>query len=251
MKQIKKLAAMALALPLLALSGQSQTTQAVITQGERASFYIIVGAGGARSVSISPDGRYLGGAFPSDAGAEVPGFIYDFEKDSTWITPTPANFIVSPDHYAGDGYIYRDGQTFKMESLSTSSDDYYSSTSLWAASDGLDTLFSMSYEQVEDPYDGASRQINYAYLVDGTTGKIMQKVEPHWPMSLEESNNSYGERVNACSADGLILAGHSTWPGAGSNWSPVFWDLEHDTSFFTASARFFLQPHSKVAGSSQ
>ena len=39
-------------------------------------------------------------------------------------------------------------------------------------------------------------------------------------------------RSNAVNADGTVLVGHSCWPGSGSNWSPVLWDLANDTSFY-------------------
>lgn len=210
---------------LLAFIAPGLQSQSVITKGEAASFYIITGASGSRQVDIAPDGRYLG------CGSH----IYDIEKDSIWKSEISIDLILSPMHYAGGGKIYKDGKIIEIETRSTSDDEWYGGVTLWAASRNLDTLYSMSYEEQKDPYSGTVRSMAYAYLVDGQTGKIMHRVEPHWPLSEEISNTGWGERVDGASDDGLILVGHSCWPGASFNWSPVFWDLEHDTSFFVGT----------------
>lgn len=203
-------------------------TNAVITKGEKATFYIIMPAGGARRVGISPDGKYLGGGYPTSGGEQAPGFIYDFEKDSTWLAECSAEHIVSPDLYTGrSNMIFRNGELIEVETPMAGDD-----VAIWAVSLGLDTVVMMGHEEEMDPYSGSLRTVNYPYVVDGKTGKILHRLEPHWPMTDEESNSGYGARVNAASADGLVLVGHSCWSEAPSNWSPVLWDLQHDTSLF-------------------
>lgn len=217
-------------------SGFAQSsTGAVIVEGERATLYFIAGAPGASTAMPSLDGRYLGGAYPfTESGVPGTGYVYDFEKDSTWQTEVAANFLISPNHYASQGgFIWRDGEVLNVETLSPSpSESMYGMVSLWAATAGGDTLFSMSYEYEENPNTGEMQYNNYAYLIDSKTGEILSRVEPHWPMSPDDLNIMYGERVNAVNADGTILVGHSCWPGSGSNWSPVLWDLANDTSFY-------------------
>ena len=216
-------------------SGFAQSsTGAVIVEGERATLYFIAGASGASTAMPSLDGRYLGGAYPfTESGVPGTGYVYDFEKDSTWQTEVAANFLISPNHYASQGgFIWRDGEVLNVETLSPSpSESMYGMVSLWAATAGGDTLFSMSYEYEENPNTGEMQYNNYAYLIDSKTGEILSRVEPHWPMSPDNHNLMYGERVNAVNADGTVLVGHSCWPGSGSNWSPVLWDLANDTSF--------------------
>ena len=212
---------------------QAQQAGTVITENPNARFCILIGAAGARAAAISPDGRYVGGSFPGDAGTAVPGYIYDIERDSVWITETPADFVVSPDHYAGDGYIYLNGELISIKTRSNETEGYYATSSTWAASRSRDTLVTMSHEQEDDPELGREVAINYAYLVDGRTGEILYRVEPHWPRAA--GSTGFGERVNGCNDDATILAGHSTLEGAGNNWSPVFWDLKNDTSFFVGT----------------
>lgn len=220
--------AIGLVLGIMGTGLHAQNTSAMITQGEKADFYIIVSAAGVKKVALSPDGKYMGGGADAQTGREAPGIIYGFEKDTTWLTESPAVFILSPDHYAGGGYIWRDGKALEVETYGAGG------SSIWAASASLDTLFSMSYETEKDPFDGKTLQVNYAYLIDGKTGKIMQRVKPCWPMSSERSNQGFGERVNGVSADGKVLAGNGFWPGV-STWAPVIWDLEHDTALFAGT----------------
>lgn len=211
---------------------QAQTTRATITQGERGKFYVITPAGGSRGGRISADKRYVSGDFFSGETSSS-GYIYDIEKDTTLYVGA-ATFLASPDWYAGGNCIYKEGKRIDPENRSNSSDPFYGTSSIWAASADLTKVITMAYEEETDPLTGKKTWVNYAYVVNGSTGKIIERIPLHWPMSTDPAytNSGTGERVNACSDDATVLAGHSSMPGAYNNWSPVFWDLENDTSFF-------------------
>lgn len=195
-----------------------------VTEGKAAKIVILsdfINAGGA---SFSPDGKYAGGIYAGE------GFIYDLEKDSAWIS-LPARYIVSPDLYAGEGIIFRNGQKIDVEGMPADTNN--GGTTLWAATPDLSTLFSMSFEK-ETFSNGRSMTVNYAYEIDGETGKIVDRIEPHWPFDPDGSQYDFvgfGERVNVTSSDGMILAGHCANPKGLINMSPVLWDRYNDTSF--------------------
>ena len=208
------------------------------TQGEKASFYSLNGTvtGG---TFFSPDGKYVGCKGFYTEGTSNYGYIYDIAEDSLWETEVPAEFIISPDWYAGGARIYKNGEIISLETRSQNPSDHeWGSASLWAASAGLDSVYSMSYEQEDNP-SGGKIWVNYAYLMDGNTGKIRERIRPHWDMTVEshKENAGHGERVDVVSNNGSILAGHSSDPKAVSNWSPVFWDLANDTSFFVGTVQ--------------
>ena len=211
--------------------------EATITEGQKGTFYFLQGTH-VSDVGFSPDQRYIGCVGFYTEGVPTFGYIYDLEKDSLWQTEVPAQFILSPDWYAGGASIYKNGETIPMETRSTSEDPFYSSASSWAASTGLDSLFTMSFENPVNPATGRNIWVNYAYVVNGNTGKILSRIEPHWDMTAEsfKDNSGHGERVNCASNDGSIVAGHSSDPESGHNWSPVFWDLAQDTSFSVGDA---------------
>lgn len=205
---------------------------ASVTRGEKGVFYLLNGAVGSRDAAVSADGNYVSGDF-TDGTKSIAGYIYDIAKDTTWIT-TPSVHLVSPDWYAGGSTIYKNGELLNVETRSgLDPSEQYAHTSIWAATPDLSKIMSLAYEQVEDPLTGEPMWVNFAYVVDGTSGKIIERVKPHWPMSTNPNidNRAYGERVNGCNANGTILVGHSSLPGNFTNWSPVFWDLENDTSF--------------------
>ena len=211
--------------------------EATITEGQKGTFYFLQGTH-VSDVGFSPDQRYIGCVGFYTEGVPTFGYIYDLEKDSLWQTEVPAQFILSPNWYAGGASIYKNGETIPMETRSTSEDPFYSSASSWAASTGLDSLFTMSFENPVNPATGRNIWVNYAYVVNGNTGKILSRIEPHWDMTAEsfKDNSGHGERVNCASNDGSIVAGHSSDPESGHNWSPVFWDLAQDTSFSVGDA---------------
>lgn len=231
MKQIVFLALAASAMLMPGkLKAQLSTT---VTEGQNAAFYSLNGTRVSK-FGLSPDGRYWGINVSYQEGAPESGYIYDMVNDSLWETEVPAAFIVSPDWYAGGREIYKDGEVFSLETRSPQPENAtYGVVSLWATSAGLDTLFSMSYEQPTNPADNEPIWVNYAYLMDGSTGKIREQVKLHWDMdpNSHKENTGHGERVDAASNDGSVLAGHSSDPNAVSNWQAVFWDLENDTSF--------------------
>ena len=221
-------------------SGRAQDTKAVVTRGEKATLYVIPAATNVTRVTFSPDARYLGVCCPASEGEPSTGFIYDFERDTTWATELGVKFMASPDRFADESYLYNNGEIIEVESRNTVED--YETLVLYAASKNMDTLYSMSYELVYDP-NGQAVMCPLGYLIDGHTGKIITPLEPHWPMSPTESNFGFMVRPNAASEDGMIIGGISTWPGCGINMSPVFWDLEHDTSFSVADE---LDPYGSV-----
>lgn len=211
--------------------------EAAITEGQKGTFYFLQGTN-VNHVGFSPDQRYIGCVGYYVEGVPTFGYIYDLEKDSLWLTEVPAHFIISSDYYAGGASIYRNGEIIPLETRSTSDIEEWQRVRSWAASTNLDTLFTMSYEHPVNPATGGNIWVNYAYAVDGSTGKIMSRIEPHWDMTAEsfKDNTGHGERVNCASNDGSIVAGHSSDPESGDNWSPVFWDLAQDTSFAVGGA---------------
>lgn len=200
-----------------------QDHKADITEGKFAKIAILsdyINAGGAH---ISPDGKYAGGNYVED------GFIYDLTQDSAWIT-APAQYIVSPQLYAGNGVISRNGQQIAIETFPA--DSAMGGGTIWAATPDLEVFYTMSFEN-ESFTNGRTLTVNYAYRVDGKSGEILEKVTPHWPFDPDGSINDFmgfGERVNVVSHDGKILAGHSADPKGLINMSPVIWDLQSDTS---------------------
>lgn len=222
-------------LAAFAAEGHAQDGKATVTKGEKATFYIISAAPSAQNCNFSPDGKYLGGDFTPTSGAASSGFIYDIEADTTLITAA-ASCILSPDWFAGGYTIFKDGDLMEIESRYTGDahDELYTKAMVWCASNDMTKVVSMGCETDTDPATGLGISPNYPYIVDGSTGKIIERVEPYWPMSSDPalSNIGFGARANACNHDATILAGHSRMPGASSTWSPVFWDLANDTSFF-------------------
>lgn len=228
---MRKLACILAATALLLSQLWADVPPAQIVKGEKGKLYIITGAGGSRNARVSADGRYVGGSFFSGETA-TSGYIYDVQEDTIYYGGA-ADFLVSPQWYAGGNLIYVDGQPVKIEVNNDSDDPYYSTSSIWAATPDLKYVASMAYELQVDPATGKEIYVNLPYLVDGKTGKIVKYLQTHWPMSpTVTNNNGHGARPDAISADGMIVAGHSSYPGIYNNWSPVFWDLEHDTSFF-------------------
>ena len=240
MKNLGKISLLTLLLAMGLPSGRAQDTKAVVTRGEKATLYVIPAATNVTRVTFSPDARYLGVCCPASEGEPSTGFIYDFERDTTWATELGVKFMASPDRFADESYLYNNGEIIEVESRNTVED--YETLVLYAASKNMDTLYSMSYELVYDP-NGQAVMCPLGYLIDGHTGKIITPLEPHWPMSPTESNFGFMVRPNAASEDGMIIGGISTWPGCGINMSPVFWDLEHDTSFSVADE---LDPYGSV-----
>lgn len=204
---------------------------ATVTQGEKGKFYILTYAAGVRGGYLSADGKFVGGTAGSDWTTNV-GYVYDIARDSMKIT-TAADVVKSWTVYAGNNTINRDGQIIEIETRYPDlTNSEMTHASVWAASAGLDTIVTMAYELQPDPSGERPNglTINVPYLVDGKTGKILQRVDPHWPLTADGAMG-FGARVNAANNDATILVGHSSRPG-GAQWAPVFWDLKNDTSFF-------------------
>ena len=165
--------------------------EAIITKGENATFYFLQGTN-VSEVNFSPDQKHIGCSGYYTEGVPTSGYIYNLEKDSLWQTEIPAQFIVSPDWYAGGASIYKNGETIPLETRSTSESPFYSSVSSWAASTGLDSLLTMSFENPVNPATGRNIWVNYAYVVNGNTGKILSRIEPHWDMTAESFKDNTG-----------------------------------------------------------
>lgn len=206
---------------------------ATVTQGEKGKFYILTYAAGVRGGYLSADGMFVGGKAGADWTTNV-GYVYDIARDSMKIT-TAADVVKSWTVYAGGNTINRDGQIIEIESRHPETSGEMAYASVWAASAGLDTIVSMAYELQPDPSGERPNgvTINVPYLVDGKTGKILHRVEPHWPLAVDNVGG-FGARVNAANNDATVLVGHSSKP-KGAQWAPVFWDIKNDTSFFVGT----------------
>lgn len=204
-------------------SAQNSSQNISVIQGEAATYYSLTCFGVAREVCMSPDGRYLGAAVTNN---DI-GFVYDRQEDRVKQT-IAVSVISSWDRYAGGNFIYVNGDTIPIESWYDGSEE--ENITVYGASRSLDTIITMAHEYITMPFSGQKARINYPYIVDGKTGKILERVKPHWPMRSDLQSQNEG-RVNMASADAKILVGHGHRPG-GAPWAPVFWDVEHDTSFF-------------------
>ena len=185
-----------------------------VIQGERGEARLLNAAQGITDVRLSRNERYVVHSFV-DASASV-AMVYDIAND-TWTTfegVAMAEYVDS-DNYVTSSYIVRDGQRIDP---AQSGFEY--------ASAGLDTIF--GFVEREDA-TGWYR----SYIYDGQ-GEFIEALPMHWN-DPEVTGSGYGAMALGLSNDGSIVAGRSSAPFAHTNFSPVFWDLANDTSFFVGT----------------
>jgi hypothetical protein len=207
----------------------TENGQIEIMQGQRGKYIFFRGVGGAQKTSSSPDMRYIGGG--NNSGER--GFIYDIVADSLFITPNSAEYIQSPNLYAGGGKIVKNGQIVNLDPVYQGESDSWKDLSIWAATPNVDKIFVMGYKSLWDAPAGKTRTANYMFVYD-SDGHVIDTIEPVWAMAEhgdEFINAGYGERVNACNSDGTILVGHSDYPEGNVNFTAAFWDVTNDTSY--------------------
>ncbi|MDR2556090.1 MAG: hypothetical protein LBC49_00050, partial [Bacteroidales bacterium] len=221
------------ALAFLAIAGvavagpATQNGNVNIVHGQRGKYIFFKDAGGMQEVSSSPDMRYIGG------GRNNRGFIYDIITDSFFFTENSAKYILSPDLYAGDSKIVKNGQIITLDQVYFGKEDSWKDLGIWATTPNLDKIFVMGYMDAWDYAGNRNRIVNYAFVYN-SDGHVTDTITPVWPMATtgaEYANSGYGERVNASNNDGTILAGHSSYPSGNTNFTAAFWDLQNDTSF--------------------
>jgi hypothetical protein len=240
LKFLKRTLFLSCALTFLAIAGTVKAGPATekgdveIMRGQRGKYIFFKEAAGIQLVYSSPDTRYIGGGRELDNNISI-GFVYDIVSDSFFSTyPNSAQYIYSPNLYAGDNRIVKNGQVIPLDPVYHGTpSDYYESLGIWAATPNLDKFFVMGYNGLWDNPGNRIRMVNLMFVYD-SDGHVLDTIKPVWDMETEgesDVNAGYGERINACNSDGTVLVGHSCYVPGNTNFTAAFWDLQNDTSF--------------------
>ncbi|MEG1952119.1 MAG: hypothetical protein RR084_06040, partial [Bacteroidales bacterium] len=234
---------------IVAIMGFSQifAQEPTIIQGKKAKATVLSNLAGGISYGISPNQQYLYGAL-----GDAMGFYYDLKTGTTNLSDkSTIQTFSSPTHYAGvadvpaalglSAVTFYNGSYIPLELTYDTAIKEFLSLSVWAATPDGNQIAIMGDKRILNPMYNRLATVNLPFIYDGTTGKIIEALKPHWPMlkvsSDEDANTGYGARVNGLSDDGSIAVGHSSWPAHMTNRSPVFWDRTLDTSFFVGEEK--------------
>ncbi|MEG1718442.1 MAG: hypothetical protein RR333_07360, partial [Bacteroidales bacterium] len=221
---------------------------ATIIQGKNAKAVILSHIPAGIPRGISSDQQYLYGSIGTSNG-----FFYNFNTGITQRTDkSTIQTFVSPTHYSGmqelastmgdnSGVIFYNGEYIPLALTYDTAIKSFLGVSIWSSSTDGKNIAAMGWKRIINPLNNRLSTVNLPFIYDGTTGKIIDSIKPHWPMvsqsSDKDANTGYGARIDALSANGKIAVGYSTWPATFSNMSPVFWDRSADTSFFVGTEK--------------
>lgn len=170
-------------------------------------------------VGLSDDGRFFHGS-----GASGDAFILEVAKDSMeYLTGGELLRVKDWTNYASTTYTMLDGTIHKVSEEVRGA---HMDLSVENVSGDLRTLFAAYFDKGQT--EGGMSACG-TLRVDAVSGRLLDTLAWVWPIM---HGPGYMNRTFGASEDGRIVVGTSSAPFAFTNTSPVFWDLDADTSYY-------------------